>query len=491
MRRYYTRACNFYYGNESKLLVNKKKSIPLNGNKNISFDQIEIISRVSKRKISIKDINSLAKSLKKQIKLDLKKIKSKHKNFSNLNFLKLPNIMGVLNITPDSFSDGGKFNKYNKGLKHALEMFSLGANIIDIGGESTRPGSKAISSKIEWQRIEKIIKSTSKKIPISLDTRKSYVMEKGIEYGVKIINDVSGLNYDAETINVLKKQIKLDLKKIKTKHKNFSNLNFSNLPNIMGVLNLTPDSFSDGGKFNTSKKGLKHALEMFNSGANIIDIGGESTRPGSKTVEDKTEWKRIEKIIKLLSKKISISLDTRKSEIMRKGIKYGVKIINDVSGLNYDSETINILKKYKIPFVIQHSQGTPQNMQNQPKYENELLDIYDFFEKKINYLKKIGIKHNNIIIDPGIGFGKILKHNINLISNISIFHSLGFPILVGNSRKRFIKEIAGKNDSEDRIGGTIASSIYLMMQGVQILRIHDVNELLQSTKVFKGIIKNS
>jgi dihydropteroate synthase len=134
MRRYYTRACNFYYGNESKLLVDKKKSIPLNGNKKISFDQIEIISRVSKRKISIKDINSLAKSLKKQIKLDLKKIKSKHKHFSNLNFLKLPNIMGVLNITPDSFSDGGKFNKYNKGLKHALEMFSLGANIIDIGG---------------------------------------------------------------------------------------------------------------------------------------------------------------------------------------------------------------------------------------------------------------------------------------------------------------------------------------------------------------------
>ena len=350
MRRYYTRACNFYYGNESKLLVDKKKSIPLNGNKKISFDQIEIISRVSKRKISIKDINSLAKSLKKQIKLDLKKIKSKHKNFSNLNFLKLPNIMGVLNLTPDSFSDGGKFNKYNKGLKHALEMFSLGANIIDIGGESTRPGSKAITSKIEWQRIEKIIKSISKKIPISLDTRKSYVMKKGIEYGVKIINDVSGLNYD--------------------------------------------------------------------------------------------------------------------------------------------SETINVLKKNKIPFVIQHSQGIPENMQNKPRYKNELLEIYDFFEQKINFLRKIGIKHNNIIIDPGIGFGKNLKHNINLISNISIFHSLGFPILVGNSKKRFIKEITRKNDTKDRIGGTIASSIYLMMQGIQILRIHDVNELLQGIKVFKKIINH-
>ena len=174
---------------------------------------------------------------------------------------------------------------------------------------------------------------------------------------------------------------------------------------------------------------------------------------------------------------------------MKKGINYGVKIINDVSGLDYDSETINVLKKNKIPFVIQHSQGKPENMQNKPRYKNELLEIYDFFEQKINFLRKIGIKHNNIIIDPGIGFGKNLKHNINLISNISIFHSLGFPILVGNSKKRFIKEIAGKNDTKVRIGGTIASSIFLMMQGVQILRIHDVNELLQALKVFKEITK--
>jgi len=349
MRRYYTRVCNFYYGKESRLLVNTNKSIPLNGNINISFDHIEIISRTSKKKIPINKINSLAKSLKKLIKLDLEKIRSKKKNFSNLNFIQIPNIMGVLNLTPDSFSDGGKFN--------------------------------------------------------------------------------------------------------------------------------------------TKNKGLKHALEMFNSGANIIDIGGESTRPGSKAVDNKTEWKRIEKIVKLISKKIPMSLDTRKSEVMKKGIKYGVKIINDVSGLDYDPETINVLKKYKIPFVIQHSQGTPEKMQNKPRYKNELLDIFDFFEKKIKSLKKIGIKHNNIIIDPGIGFGKNLKHNMNLIRNISIFHSLGFPILLGNSKKRFIKEIAGKNDTKSRIGGTMTSSIYVMMQGVQILRIHDVNELLQGVKVFKEIMK--
>ena len=258
----------------------------------------------------------------------------------------------------------------------------------------------------------------------------------------------------------------------------------------MGVLNLTPDSFSDGGKFNTKSKGSKHALKMLNSGANIIDIGGESTRPGSKSVDKDLEWKRIEKILRLISKKIPISLDTRKSEIMKKGIKYGVKIINDVSGLSYDFETINVLKNHKIPFVIPHSQGLPINMQNNPHYKNVLLDIYDFFEERIKYIRSIGIKHNNIIIDPGIGFGKNLKHNMTLLKNISIFHTLGFPILVGNSRKKFIKEISKTNDTNNRIGGTVASSIYLMMQGVQILRIHDVNELLQGVKVFNKLLKN-
>ena len=149
----------------------------------------------------------------------------------------------------------------------------------------------------------------------------------------------------------------------------------------------------------------------------------------------------------------------------------------------------NILKKYKTPFIIQHSLGSPENMQIKPSYKNELLDIYDFFEEKIKFLRSIGIKHKNIIIDPGIGFGKNLKHNMNLIVNISIFHSLGFPILVGNSRKKFIREISGKNDTKKRIGGTVSSSLYLMMQGVQILRVHDVDEVLQGVKVFKELIK--
>ena len=348
MQRYYTRVCNFYYGNQSKILVNKKKTIPLHQIKEISFDHIEIITRKSKRKISISQIKYLPNDLKKKIYLDIKKIKSKKKNFSNLEFKKIPNILGVLNLTPDSFSDGGKFN--------------------------------------------------------------------------------------------------------------------------------------------TKKKGINHAIKLYKEGADLIDVGGESTRPGSKEVNKEDEWNRINDILKSIVKKIPISLDTRKSEIMKNGIKVGVKLINDVSGLSFDPETINILKKYKIPFVIQHTLGTPENMQKNPKYKNELLDIYDFFEEKIKLLRSKGIKHNNIILDPGIGFGKKLKHNMNLIRRVSIFHSLGFPILVGNSRKRFIKDISKKNDSYTRIGGTISSSLYLMMQGVQILRIHDVNEVMQAIKVFKEII---
>ena len=259
---------------------------------------------------------------------------------------------------------------------------------------------------------------------------------------------------------------------------------------VMGVLNTTPDSFSDGGRFFDAKNAIEQAQLMVDQGADIIDIGGESTRPGSREIKIKIEWNRIKSIIKKFGKKIPLSLDTRKSEIMERGIRAGVQLINDTSGLKHDKQSINVIKKYKVPFVIHHIQGTPATMQIKPKYKNVLLDIYDFFEEKIKYLRFKGIKHKHIIVDPGIGFGKKLKHNMKLISNISIFHSLGFPILLGVSRKRFIKDISGKNDSEQRLGGTIGSSLFSMMQGVQILRTHDVNNTIQSIKVFKKLIKS-
>ena len=256
----------------------------------------------------------------------------------------------------------------------------------------------------------------------------------------------------------------------------------------MGVLNLTPDSFSDGGKYLKRKNGVLHAKKLIKDGCGILDIGGESTRPGSKDIEEETEWKRIYPTltkVKRLGK--FVSLDTRKSKIMERGINNKINLINDVSGLQYDSNTVKILKKTNIPFVIHHMQGNPRTMQKKPKYKNVLLDIYDFFEKKIKYLRSIGIKHNNIILDPGIGFGKNLKHNITLLRRISIFHTLGFPIMLGTSRKRFIKDLSGANDSKERIGGTIASTLCAIMQGVQILRVHDVNEVSQGIKVFKSL----
>ena len=192
----------------------------------------------------------------------------------------------------------------------------------------------------------------------------------------------------------------------------------------MGILNLTPDSFSDGGKYNKKNKSFKHISKMIYSGAEIIDVGGESTRPGSKTIHPKIEWKRIDNVIKKFKKykTTCLSLDTRKSEIMVNGIKHGVNLINDVSGFNYDKNSLLKLKKYKISKVLHHMQGSPNNMQKNPKYKNVLLDIYDFFEKSINHK----FKDKKIILDPGIGFGKTLKHNLTLISKISLFHSLDF-----------------------------------------------------------------
>ena len=256
----------------------------------------------------------------------------------------------------------------------------------------------------------------------------------------------------------------------------------------MGVLNLTPDSFSDGGKYNKKKLGEQQAKKLIKDGCGILDLGGEATNPGSKDVNEDKEWERIVPTLSKIKRlKKFISLDTRKSSIMKKGIKNKINLINDVSGLEYDQDTIQVLRETNIPFVLHHMQGEPKTMQKNPQYNNVLLDIYDFFEKKIRFIRSQGIKHNNIILDPGIGFGKNLKHNITLIRNISIFHSLGFPVMLGTSRKRFIKSISGVNDSKERLGGTISSSLLAIMQGVQILRVHDVNEINQSIKVFNSL----
>ena len=348
MIKYYTRACNFYYGNSSRLLVKKKLTLPLCGNQNISFDKIEIFERnkkiITSKILEIKKIKFLSKAIKKKVLLDIKKITLNRKFFSQTH------IMGILNMTPDSFSDGGKYNKKIKALKRIQLMINSGADVIDIGGESTRPGSKIISSKDEWKRIKEIVKNFKKKYP------------------------------------------------------------------------------------------------------NIL-----------------------------------LSIDTRKSKIMSESLKFKADIINDVSCFTFDKNSITKIKNSNVWKVVHHMQGTPQTMQKNPKYGHVLLDIYDYFESQINKLKKIKYS-NKIILDPGIGFGKNLKHNLMILNKISIFHSLGFPILVGTSRKRFISEIAKRFDTKERLGGTLSSVIFAITQGIQIYRVHNVEEIKQGILVFKRLL---
>jgi dihydropteroate synthase len=258
----------------------------------------------------------------------------------------------------------------------------------------------------------------------------------------------------------------------------------------MGILNVTPDSFSDGGMYTSKKTAIDHVIKMIKSGADIIDIGGESTRPGSEKVKIEEELKRVLPILNNISNlknKVPISLDTRKPEVMMKGLKKGVDIINDVSGLRYSRDTIPLMKKTKSPIVIMHSISTPKLMQKKISYKNVLIDIYDFLEKKINQCEKNNIDRSRIIIDPGIGFGKNLKQNLNLIKNISLFHSLGVSILLGSSRKTFISKISKNALENERLGGSISSVIYALNQGVQIFRVHDVIETKQALDVYNKI----
>ena len=287
-----------------------------------------------------------------------------------------------------------------------------------------------------------------------------------------------------------KDKIQSDLNKITSKRNNIFNLNYKN-PILMGVLNVTPDSFSDGGKYNTTFRALDHVKNMIDFGANIIDVGGESTRPGAKSVSDQDEIVRVSETIQSIKKKFPnqlISLDTRKSKVMQHGISIGVDMLNDVSALDFDQLSYQVVKDSGKPIILNHSQGIPENMQNNPTYDNVLLDIFDYFENKIKFLKDNGIKDEQIIIDPGIGFGKTLEHNLEIISKISIFHSLGYPIMVGPSRKSFIGKIMGEKDNPQRLGGTIASVLYSYLQGIQLFRVHDIQETSEALKVYSQFL---
>ncbi len=257
---------------------------------------------------------------------------------------------------------------------------------------------------------------------------------------------------------------------------------------LFGILNITPDSFSDGGTNLNLLEAIKNAHKMVDEGASFIDIGGESTRPGANIVSAEKEISRVMPVIQRLSSdKIDLSLDTRNSSTMEFGIISGVKIINDVSGLIHDKKSIDVIKKYNIPIVLMHMPGTPKTMMKKNKYSDVVLDVYDFLENRIDDITQYGINRENIIVDPGIGFGKNYEQNLDLIKNLSIFHSLGVPLMLGVSRKRFIQSISSESDPQQRLGGTISATISAIKQGIRIHRVHDVKEVNQALMVYERL----
>ncbi len=269
------------------------------------------------------------------------------------------------------------------------------------------------------------------------------------------------------------------------------NLNWDR-PVLQGVLNVTPDSFSDGGSFDDVEKSLSHAKQMLSSGADIIDVGGETTKPGAVTVSEGMEEERVLPVIKKLKAlNCLISIDSRKPGVMRAALGAGAQIINDVSALEYDPESIHVAKDAEVPVILMHAQGTPENMQDDPTYDHAVLDIYDYLKARIDHCVTAGIRKENIIVDPGIGFGKTVDHNLQILANISLFHSLGVPLLIGVSRKSFIGKITGETEPDKRVSGSIAAAQHCIEQGVQIVRVHDVEETRKAISVYRSIIRQT
>ncbi len=257
-------------------------------------------------------------------------------------------------------------------------------------------------------------------------------------------------------------------------------------PVIMGILNVTPDSFSDGGQFLRAKNAYRHAREMMEAGAEIIDIGGESTRPGASPVSETEEWERISPVLKKLSrlKECIISVDTVKSEVARRALAEGAHIINDISAMQFDPHMAEVAAAYQAPVVLMHIQGVPKTMQQKPHYHHLMEEVFTFLSERVDYATSRGVEQ--LIIDPGIGFGKRLNDNFELIRRLGELRGLGYPILLGASRKSFIGKIT-EAPPEERGSGTVAANLYGFLNGAHIFRVHDVREAIQSLAVWQGI----
>lgn len=267
---------------------------------------------------------------------------------------------------------------------------------------------------------------------------------------------------------------------------NFARLDMSRAQ-VMGVLNTTPDSFSDGGLHEAEDAAIARGHEMLAQGATIVDVGGESTRPGADFVDRHAEINRIEPVVTELAKSALVSIDTRKADVARVALSKGARIFNDVTALSFDPRSLNVLADSDASVCLMHASGDPKTMQDKPEYDDVLLDVYDYLAARVDLCVGAGIDKSRICIDPGIGFGKTLEHNLLLIKGLSLFHGLGCPILLGVSRKRFIGEIGKAQNAADRVGGSIAVGLEGLRQGVQMLRVHDVKETVQAVRLFEAM----
>ncbi len=257
----------------------------------------------------------------------------------------------------------------------------------------------------------------------------------------------------------------------------------------MGVVNVTPDSFSDGGQFKTHGQAIEHALHLVEDGADIVDIGGESTRPGATPVSEEEELARVMPVVEKLSDRTSavISIDTRRSSVAREAVAAGARIWNDVSALSYCDDSVETAAALKCDVVLMHAQGDPRTMQDDPFYEDVVTEVLAYLAGRIELCVAAGIDRSKIIADPGIGFGKTLDHNLALMGNIDRFQDLEVPILLGASRKRFIAALDRDGEAADRLGGSIAAMLAGYVRGAEIFRVHDVAAARQALNIAKAI----
>ncbi len=259
-------------------------------------------------------------------------------------------------------------------------------------------------------------------------------------------------------------------------------------PRVMGIVNVTPDSFSDGGSFASAGAAVDHGLRLAEEGADILDIGGESTRPGAEPVPLDEELSRVMPVIEGLRARTDarISVDTRTAEVMRRAAAAGADILNDVSALTHDPEALAVARESGLPVILMHAQGDPRTMNDNPRYGDVLLDVFDFLEARVAACEAAGIPRKKLVVDPGIGFGKHLHHNIAVLWGMSLFHGLGVPVLLGASRKKLIGQLCNVDDPKARVPGSLAAALAAVAQGVQIVRVHDVAATRQAIAVWEA-----